>query len=187
MDRHVDEYAAFFREHFAEVVSVAAARLDSRPDAEEVAVDTFRVAWQRWAAGGELTRAWLYGVLRNRIGNEYRSRARREALQELLVADYTASLPIRLAEDPAEVPATDSEILAILESLPQPYRVVLRMTYWDDLLAPEVAQSLGISETTVRARLTRGRKLFKAALQEPRYRQGSSGGADEEPVYSGSG
>ena len=102
----MDEYAAFCREHFAEVVSVAARRLDSRPDAEEVAVDTFRVAWQRWAAGGELTRAWLYGVLRNRIGNEYRARARREALQELLVADYTASLPIRRAEDPAEVPAT---------------------------------------------------------------------------------
>ena len=183
MDRDVDEYAAFFREHFAEVVSVAARRLDSHPDAEEVAVDTFRVAWQRWAAGGELTRAWLYGVLRNRIGNEYRSRARREALQELLVADYSASLPLRWAEDPPAVPATDSEILAVLQSLPQPYRVVLRMTYWDDLLAPEVAQSLGISETTVRTRLTRGRKLFKAALQEPRFRQGSSGRADEESVH----
>ena len=179
----MDEYAAFYREHFAEVVSVAARRLDSRPDAEEVAVDTFRVAWQRWAAGGELSRAWLYGVLRNRIGNEYRARARREALQELIVADYTASLPIRRAEDPAEVPATDSEILAILQSMPQPYRVVLWMTYWDNLPAPEVAESLGVSEATVRARLTRGRKTLRAALQARQDRRSERTGVDGRPAH----
>ncbi|WP_394277873.1 RNA polymerase sigma factor [Luteococcus sp.] len=87
-------FSTFFRENYSFVVGVAERRLDSIQDAEEVATEAFHLAWQRYQAGEPLSVPWLYGVVRNLIGDEYRRRGRRAELQRQLYEDFALSLTV---------------------------------------------------------------------------------------------
>ena len=78
---HASEFDAFFLANYQLVVATAEYRLSSLADAEEAAAAAFRVACQHHEAGGELSGPWLYQVVRNLIGNEYRRRKRQTALE----------------------------------------------------------------------------------------------------------
>jgi len=155
----VQSFAAFFRENYSLVLGVADRRLSSRQDAEEVAADAFRLAWENHQAGGELSVPWLYVTVRNLVGNEYRRRDRRKALSEK-VADE-----LRLNSSRDE--PLYSDVHDALDRLAPPYREILIVTYWDQLTSHEAAGVLGLSSVAVRARLMRARRMLRAALAEP--------------------
>ncbi|MFT4157462.1 MAG: sigma factor [Microbacterium sp.] len=48
------KFSTFFRANYSLVVGVAERRLDSKADAEEVASEAFRLAWQRYEDGEAL-------------------------------------------------------------------------------------------------------------------------------------
>lgn len=152
------KFSTFFRENYSFVVGVAERRLDSVQDAEEVATEAFHLSWQRYQAGEPLSVPWLYGVVRNVIGNEYRLRGRRAELQRQLNEDFALSLPV---SDDLYVDVRDA-----LGRLPRMYREVLKMTYWERLTAREIAAVLDVSSAAVRARLMRARRLLRTALSE---------------------
>ena len=154
----VHTFSAFFEENYSLVLAVAEHRLASRHDAEEVATDTFRIAWERYSVGEALNVPWLYGVLRNVIGNEYRSRDRRSALREKIGEQAVFHGPDD--HDPY------GDVREAVERLPVEHREILKMTYWEDLKGPEVAAVLGLSATAVRSRLLRARRLLKAELAQ---------------------
>ena len=155
------KFSKFFKENYSLVLTVAEHRLGSFHDAEEIATEAFRIAWASYTDGEDLSVPWLYGVVRNLIGNEYRSRDRRAALEhrvsgELMVGD----------------PGTGdlySDVRDLVGRMPSDHREVLQMTYWDELSAPEVAAVLEITPVAVRARLTRARRALRALLVEMGY------------------
>ncbi len=156
-------FSEFFAENYSLVVGVAERRLGSHHDAEDIATEAFRIAWERYDSGGELSVLWLYGVARNLVGNEYRSKFRRSALQDRLVSEHSDAQP------------TEENIYGYVHDamtlLPAPYREVLLMTYWDGLSSQEAARILGVTPMTVRTRLSRARRLLKdelAHINEPR-------------------
>lgn len=155
----MQSFAAFFRENYSLVLGVAERRLSSRHDAEEVATDAFRLAWEHHQAGGELNVPWLYVTVRNLVGNEYRRRDRREALSEKVTDD------LRLK--PPGHGEFYSDVRDALDRLSPHHREILIMTYWDQLTSREAAGVLGISSVAVRARLMRARHTLRAALAEP--------------------
>ena len=55
--------------------------------------------------------------------------------------------------------------LAVL-ALPQIYRTVIHLHYYEGLTVAEIAQAIGCREGTVKSRLHRGRELLKGALTE---------------------
>lgn len=151
------EFTRFYEENHALVLGVAQRRLGSLEDAEDLASDAFRLAWARFEAGEELSVPWLYGVIRNLVGTAYRSRSRHSDLQRTLNADYTTTQLNTGPEDSAEV--RDA-----VNRLPDNYRDVIVMTYWEGLTAPEIAAILGISHGAVRTRLTRAREQLAEHL-----------------------
>lgn len=151
------EFTRFYEENHALVLGVAQRRLGSLEDAEDLASDAFRLAWARFEAGGELSVPWLYGVVRNLVGTAYRSRSRRSDLQRQINADYTTTQLNTGPEDSAEV--RDA-----VNRLPENYRHVVVMTYWEGLTAPEIAAILGTSPGAVRTRLTRAREQLAEHL-----------------------
>lgn len=151
-------FAAFFRANYSLVVSVAERRVDSRHDAEEIATEAFRVAWEHHQNGEKLTVAWLYGVVRNLVGNEYRSRQRRAALYERIGQE--------LPRHPVMWDEPHAHLRDAVERLPEDQREILIMTYWDELTAPEIAGVLGLSPTAVRSRVLRARRLLKSILSD---------------------
>jgi RNA polymerase sigma-70 factor (ECF subfamily) len=49
-------------------------------------------------------------------------------------------------------------------TLPEPYREVLLMYYYDDVTYQDVAAALGVSAATVNARLTKARAMLRQRL-----------------------
>lgn len=152
----MSDFDAFFRENYSLVVGVAERRLNSLADAEEIAAAAFRVAWQHASAGEEITVPWLYGVVRNLVGNEYRRRTRQAALVDKI------ETTVQVDADPDD--GDPGNLREVVASLPTKHREVIEMAYWDDLSAPEIAEVLGLSPGAVHARLSRAREALRQAL-----------------------
>ena len=155
----VSSFGDFYRDTYALVLSVAEHRLSSLADAEEVASETFRVAFQEYQNGRELTVPWIYGVVRDLIGDDYRRRARRTGLLDRLEAE-------RLVAPYAEARPDADELLEALGTLPDAQQEILKMAYWDELTMAEMAVVLDSSEGAVRVRLFRARKSLVRALMK---------------------
>jgi RNA polymerase sigma-70 factor (ECF subfamily) len=93
-----------------------------------------------------------------------------------LCRDYKASayfrrmLPWHVTEmkTPEEAGLFESveggEVFAKVMELPQKYRTVIALYYFDELTTPEIAARLGINEATVRTRLSRGRAMLRQSI-----------------------
>ena len=55
-------------------------------------------------------------------------------------------------------------LLAAVEALPEEFRKVVMLYYYEDLTYRELAQLLGVSPATINARLTRARALLRERL-----------------------
>lgn len=60
----------------------------------------------------------------------------------------------------------ESDLFLAVMALPQKYRIVVHLYYYEEYSVREIAQLLGIKETTIQTRLMRARKKLKETLQE---------------------
>lgn len=107
-----------------------------------------------------LTVQWLYGVVRNLVGTEYRRRAGQHALHERLQVEWEG--------EEAEFSLELLEIREALLSISEPQRELLQMLYWDELSMAEVAAILECGSGAVRVRALRARRAFASALKQAR-------------------
>jgi RNA polymerase sigma-70 factor (ECF subfamily) len=135
-------------------------RVGDRAAAEDVAAETFLVAWRRldaMPAGDELP--WLLGIARHTILNERRSDRRRERLLARVMAQGMAGA----TESDAPAGASGA-IHAALARLSERDREVLMLTTWDGLDQRRAAAVVGCSEGAFKVRLHRARKRLARAL-----------------------
>ena len=57
-------------------------------------------------------------------------------------------------------------IADVVKTLPEKYRVVIILFYWDSLSIKEIAKVIKVSEDAVKKRLERARKLIKIEMEE---------------------
>lgn len=57
-------------------------------------------------------------------------------------------------------------LFAEVMRLPEKYRIVIHLFYYEDYSVREISRILKISESNVKVRLNRGRKMLKQTLQE---------------------
>ena len=70
------------------------------------------------------------------------------------------------AEDPAiSASETRSDVMDALLELPEKYRTVIYLFYYEDMSVSEIAGSLGITDSNVKTRLSRGREMLKEKLK----------------------
>lgn len=100
-------------------------------------------------------RAWLMRVAINKAINVTRSFWRR---QRVPIEDYMERLVFKTPED--------SSLFEEVMRLPEKYRIVIHLFYYEDYAVKEIAEITKVSESNVKVRLTRGRKLLKNALKE---------------------
>jgi len=117
----------------------------------------------------EFFRAWLYKIARNHCLNVLREKAARKDHRRMPAASQvfeaiTGHLT-RLARDEMQ-----AKVIALVQSLPEGHREVLRLRYVEDLSRAEIAEVLEITETLVKSRLFEGLKRLReyaADLGEP--------------------
>ena len=100
-------------------------------------------------------RAWLLRVAINKAKNINMSFFRRTSVP---LEDYMETL---VFESP-EGKAMFEEVL----KLPEKYRIAIHLFYYEDYSVKEIAEILHTSESNVKVRLSRGRKMLKKSLQE---------------------
>lgn len=155
MDR--EEAARLVEQYSMAVYRLAYARTGNREDAEDITQETFLRLVRTAPAfrDGEHCKAWLLRVAANCAVDLHRSPWRRR------------SVPLEEAEQmAAPEPAEEDGMLASILALPEEYRVVVHLYYYEDLSTGEIAKVLGKREGTIRTRLSRARAMLREDLQE---------------------
>jgi RNA polymerase sigma factor (sigma-70 family) len=151
-------FDALFTEHERRVLAYAMRRTQTLADAEDVAAETFTIAWRKIdAIPAEEPLPWLYAVARRVLANHRRGLGRRERLAALLRVDDVAT-PLRAGED------HDGPAFAALATLSLADQEILRLVAWEELGNQQIAAVLGITPNAVAIRLHRARDRFASAL-----------------------
>jgi RNA polymerase sigma-70 factor (ECF subfamily) len=161
-DIYLARFERCFRDHYAELLAFARRRVSDRAIAEDVAADTFAVAWRRRDCIPDPALPWLYAIARYVIANEYRSARRRRDLDTRLT-DGTASPTT--APDPADRVNRRDAFSAAFARLAEPEREVLRLIAWDGLSTRDAAQVVGCSPGAFRVRFHRARRKLAKHLE----------------------
>lgn len=126
-------------------------------DAKDVVQDTFI---QYYSAKKEFDdeqhiRAWLIRVAINKAKNMNNTFWRRNKMS---LEDYMETLAFETPES--------EELFETVMHLPEKFRIVIHLFYYEDYSVHEIADILKLSESNVKVRLSRGRLLLKEKLQE---------------------
>ncbi len=157
-DTAPERFEALFRANHKAVLRFAQRRAD--PDtAEEVAAETFAIAWRRFdTAPAAQPLPWLLVIARNVLSN------RRRAMQRACEKEKrAASDPLAPAGDPAERLAEREAVVRAFATLSESDREALRLVAWDGLSAADAGRVTGLS------RMAFSQPLWtRAAPAEPR-------------------
>ena len=126
-------------------------------DAEDVVQDTFirYYTLKKEFDSRQHIRAWLIRVTINRAKNVNHTFWRRNKLS---LEDYMETLSFETRES--------ENLFETVMKLPEKYRIVIHLFYYEDYSVNEIADILKISESNVKVRLSRGRRLLRGALKE---------------------
>lgn len=145
-------------EHF-EAVRRYAWRRDPG-SADDVAAETFVVAWRRLDEVPQDALPWLIGVARHVRLNLLRSQRRQANLTQALRG---ISSEATLSDDLSEEGLPDA-IEAALAALAPLDREILLLHAWEELERGEIAAALNCSKANVSVRLHRAKRRFEHAL-----------------------
>lgn len=136
------------------LLHLALARLPCEADAEDCVQEVFLKLLRQGDRfrSEEHEKAWLIRVTLNEACDMLRSRDRRNV-----------SL-----EDVGELPTEnrDNYLLSAVRALPDKYAAVLHLYYYEGCTIKEIAKLLSVPLPTAASRLSRGRELLKAQLEE---------------------
>jgi RNA polymerase sigma-70 factor (ECF subfamily) len=166
-----DAFSVLYRRHETIVAGYLMRRARDPELAADLAAETFAAAIA--GAGsfrdeGQSALGWLLGIARNVLGRTWERgaverRAReRLGIERIAVSDATLERVEALLDgsDPARNP-----LLKALEELPDAQREAIRAHVLDEEPYADLAARLGVSEATVRQRVSRGLGRLRTTLE----------------------
>lgn len=126
-------------------------------DANDVVQDTFIQYYttKKQFQDEEHLKAWLLRVAINRAKDISRSFWKKNRLS---IEDYADAVPFESREE--------TGLFEAVMRLPQKYREVIHLYYYEDLSIKETARILRITEGSVKMRLSRGRSFLRDVFKE---------------------
>jgi RNA polymerase sigma-70 factor, ECF subfamily len=168
VDGHARDFARLVDRYENMVYRVAVRMTGSRVDAEDISQEVFLSAFRRLAdfGGNAKFSTWLYRITVNacidcarRHGRRHTSVADPEA-----VADTVADLRIDVASE-AVKKAEHEMVRDAVARLPDRYRTIVVLHYYEGLGYTEIAEIAGITPRAVETRLYRARGLLRDSLE----------------------
>jgi RNA polymerase sigma-70 factor (ECF subfamily) len=135
-----------------------------RGRAEELAQEAFLRAYRalgQWRQDAAFS-TWLFAL----ATNLYRSEPRRIPARLIPLEEVEEPRDPRATDRGLEDDDRDRVVRRAVFALPAKYREALVLFYFHDMDVPAAAQSLGLPEGTVKARLFRGRELLRGKLPQ---------------------
>ena len=165
-------FRTLYEEHYADIRSYCLRRLPVEA-ANDAAAEIFIVAWRKLkkVPEGASARLWLFGVARNVVAHQHRSRAQVSRLRSKL--EHSADRNVEMAPAEAAVVrrSEDQAVLAALNKLKPRDRELIRLKMWEELSHAEIGEVFGISAHAVDMRLQRaGKRLARLLSATPGVR-----------------
>lgn len=159
-----DAFAVLVQRHAPPLLRLATRLLGTAAEAEDAVQDAFISAWRRLPEfqGRAAFATWIYRIVTNRCLNVLRARrpvAPLEAAGDVAAAEHTTS-PVRITE------ARDAvrELREALDLLSPEQRACWVLRELDGRPYEFIAETVGISQDAVRARVFRARRCLTQAL-----------------------
>ena len=143
------------------VYGVALSYTKNREDADDIFQEVFLIYFKNHPVFNdeEHRKAWLIRTAMNCskrvIDSTYRKRT--VPMDEL----EEGSFQFQTREENA--------VYLALQKLPEKYRVVLHLFYFEDMSVEQISRVLHLKKTTVKVQLMRGREMMKEKLKEEEY------------------
>ena len=129
--------------------------------ADEIAAETFLVAWRRFDALPAEPLPWLYGVARNVVLRHHADRGREQQTRAALEGERRWS-PLGAGD------GGDPGLWEAWEQLSAADREVLALVAWEQLSVADAARALGCSAPVFSVRLYRARRRLARRLVSSR-------------------
>jgi RNA polymerase sigma factor (sigma-70 family) len=145
--------------------------------AADLAAETFAIAYRSWprlqGRAEEEIRAWLFTVARRRVSRWLRrARAEQRAVQRLGIrVPVIHEDDIAAIEERAGMGALREAVNHQLNRLNVEQREAVRLRVLEERPYAEIAVLLGVPEPTARARVSRGLRTMRTALEATHHRQ----------------
>ena len=162
--------AALVEEYASTLYRVAYSVLRNQADAEDAVQEAFLRVLRHRESLGEVRdhRVWLIRIVWNIVLDRKRRAKTRPETDD--ISELARVLPAHglSAEQRAAAAQHHAQVLACVEQLPDKEREVLFLSAFEELSSVEIADVLGITESSVRSRLFRARNLMAGMLQHAR-------------------
>lgn len=157
---HLSANAEQWADLAVEVRRAISRKIDDPHTVEDLVQDVFvRVASRsEQLRDGERLAAWVGRIARSIVIDHYRRTRPAEPLPET-VAEETP-------DDIVQTAPLASFVARRIESLPEHYRDVLRLTEIEGITQREAAERLGVSLSALKSRVLRGRAMLEQELHE---------------------
>jgi len=149
------DFVALYQQQYPRIVAYAQRRVGNTADAEDIAAEVFRLAWERLELPSI---GWLFVTARNTVMAYNRKARQSDAIRDRIGGE----LAVNGLSSPQSVQAERIRDGLIL--MDEPERELLMAVYWDDLSGAQCAQLLGCSIGAVWVRLHRSRQNLKSIL-----------------------
>ena len=149
-----------YQRHYPELLKYCLGACRDKELAEDLVQETFLKALQNADTFEDLglsqRRAWLYRTVKNQLCDRYR--------RAVLEAEYLRQNPEAEAYLDPGIQQTENEL--VLQTLTPEDRMLFTLRYIEGYNASEISDMLGIPTGTIRAKLSRSRKLLKNMMEE---------------------
>ena len=151
-----EEMAALYRRHVSMVYQICLMLMKNVPDAEDATQNVFRKAMEqdRPFRDPEHEKAWLIVTARNECRDQLKHWWRRNDHLD----DYSETL--KAQEEPAEI----DEVMKAICGLPDKYKTVIYLFYFEGYSCVEISKIVGKPQSTVRNHLHEARQSLKQRL-----------------------
>lgn len=140
------------------VYRIALLHMKNKSDAEDVFQEVFLrlVRYRDRIESGEHLKRWLIRVTVNCCKKQFDNAYRR----------YTVPLEEDNGKEPScEVPERDDSVWESVQALPEQYRGVIHLFYYEQYSVREIGRILELSESAVKTRLSRARDILRDKLE----------------------
>jgi RNA polymerase sigma factor (sigma-70 family) len=156
-------FRAIYEAHHAALCAYFARRV-ARDEVEDLAAETFAVAWRKLPRRLEQPLPWLYAVAGNVLANHRRKASRRGALAPAAHGALAAGTP----PDPADAIAGDRGLARAFARLSERDREAICLVAWEGLSIADAARAASCTTATFAVRLSRARARLRRHLPADR-------------------
>jgi RNA polymerase sigma-70 factor (ECF subfamily) len=163
-----DAFRKLFQRYYPRVYAFVLRRLGESTSAEDTTVETFAELWRtaKRFRGESRPSTWIYGIAHFKALAARRA-AMRNKRSKVISVDFETLSRAPAEESLVERLEAREEVRRVrqaIQALPQRYRQVIELAFFENLPYGEIARRLGMAEGTVKTQVSRARERLHRQL-----------------------